>query len=289
MSESRSSRLIGIDGGGSTCRFALLDAGVRTEVTLGSANAFSDRPGTIARLREGLAELARRAGLGDTDIASARLHAGLAGIMTPDDAAEIAAAIPVRNARVTDDRPTSLRGALGTAEGTLAAIGTGSFFGRQADGETRFIGGWGFLLGDEASGAWLGRRLLAATLHAADGLRQDTPLLEEIRAAFGGAPAGIVTAAQGYAPRDFAALAARIFDAAEREDPAALELIGEGAAWIVRAARALGWAEGEPLCLAGGLGPRYARYLDVETVPPQASALDGALALAADMPAKGAA
>lgn len=289
MSESRSSRLIGIDGGGSTCRFALLDAGVRTEVTLGSANAFSDRPGTIARLREGLAELARRAGLGDADIASARLHAGLAGIMTPDDAAEIAAAIPVRNARVTDDRPTSLRGALGTAEGTLAAIGTGSFFGRQADGETRFIGGWGFLLGDEASGAWLGRRLLAATLHAADGLRQDTPLLEEIRAAFGGAPAGIVTAAQGYAPRDFAALAARIFDAAEREDPAALELIGEGAAWIVRAARALGWAEGEPLCLAGGLGPRYARYLDVETVPPQASALDGALALAADMPAKGAA
>jgi glucosamine kinase len=284
MSESRPSSLIGIDGGGSSCRFALLRDGARLEVTLGAANAFSDRAGTVATLREGIARLAAQAGLSHGDIAAARLHAGLAGIMTPGDAAEVAAALPVRAARVTDDRPTTLRGALGEAEATLAAIGTGSFFGRQSGGSARFIGGWGFRLGDEAAGAWLGRALLAATLHAVDGLRPRTGLSDAVLKDFG-APSVLVTAAQGYAPRDFAALAARVVEAAGADDPLALDLMREGAGWIVKSATALGWSRAEPLCLTGGLGPHYARFLDADVVAPRANALEGALALAADIPA----
>lgn len=287
MNESHADRLIGIDGGGSSCRFALLDGDARIEVTLGAANAFSDRPGTIATLRDGIAALAARAGLGAEDIAAARLHAGLAGIMTPADAAEVAAALPVRAARVTDDRPTSLRGALGGADGTLAAIGTGSFFGRQAGGRTSFLGGWGFRLGDEASGAWMGRALLAATLHAVDGIRPRTALLDATLAGFGGDPAKIVTAAQGFAPRDFAALAARVVEAGLEGDPTADTLMREGADWILKAAAALGWRPGEALCLTGGLGPHYARVLGVDVIAPCGSALDGALALAADLPRSG--
>jgi glucosamine kinase len=41
--------LIGIDGGGSSCRFALLHGGQRHEVALGPANVYSDRQGAIAR------------------------------------------------------------------------------------------------------------------------------------------------------------------------------------------------------------------------------------------------
>jgi glucosamine kinase len=284
MSESRPSSLIGIDGGWSSCRFALLRGSTRFEATLGAANAFSDRAGTVATLREGIARLAAQAGMTDHDIAAARLHAGLAGIMTPADAAEVAAALPVRSARVTDDRPTMLRGALGEAEATLAAIGTGSFFGRQSGGAARFIGGWGFRLGDEAAGAWLGRALLSATLHAVDGLRPRTGLTDAMLADFG-IPSAMVTAAQGYAPRDFAALAARVVEAAGADDPLALDLMREGAGWIVRAASALGWTRGEPLCLTGGLGPHYARFLEADIVTPRANALEGALALAAEIPA----
>ncbi|MGI1663630.1 BadF/BadG/BcrA/BcrD ATPase family protein [Palleronia sp. KMU-117] len=279
--------MIGIDGGGSSCRFALLDGGARIEVSLGAANAFSDRPGTIATLRDGIAALAARAGLTPDDIAGARLHAGLAGIMTPADAAEVAAALPVRTARVTDDRPTTLRGALGGAEGTLAAIGTGSFFGRQAAGRTGFIGGWGFRLGDEASGAWIGRALLAATLHAVDGVRPRTGLVDATLADFGNNPAALVTAAQGFAPRDFAAFAARVVEAGLQGDPLAEELMREGADWILKAAAALGWRRGEALCLTGGLGPHYARVLDADVVAPRGTAVDGALALAADLPRGG--
>jgi glucosamine kinase len=289
MRDSNTECLFGIDGGGSTCRFALLTGSGRFDLSLGAANAFTDRAGAIATLREGIAALAAQAGLTDAEVAGGRLHAGLAGIMTAADAGHVAGALPVRQARVTDDRPTSLRGALGGADGTLAAIGTGSFFGRQHDGETRFIGGWGFRLGDEASGAWLGRSLLSAVLHAVDGLRPRTPLAEAVLAEFDGAPADLVTAAQDYAPRDFAALAARAVDAAGRNDPLAADLMRDGAAWLMAAVTALGWTRGEPLCLIGGLGPHYAAFLDAEVSAPLGTALDGALALAADLPPAGSA
>jgi glucosamine kinase len=61
----------------------------------------------------------------------------------------------------------------------VAAIGTGSFIGRQQAGRIDGVGGWGFYLGDQAAGAWLMRRCLEETLLAADALRpvsgQDGP------------------------------------------------------------------------------------------------------------------
>jgi glucosamine kinase len=269
--------LIGIDGGGSSCRFALLRGAERLEVAGGPANVHSDREGALRTLRTGLGELARRTG---EDLVRARLHAGLAGIMTEEDARQVAAALPVDRIRVTDDRPTTMRGALGAGDGTVAAIGTGSFFGRQAGGSRRFIGGWGYQLGDEASGAWLGRRLLSAVLHAEDALRPASPLTEAVGARFGG-PADIVAFAGQARPGEVARLAADI--AAHADDPVAAALLREGAEWILRAIRALGWTPGEGLCLLGGLGPAYAPHLGVPVTPPRGSALDGALTLAAEI------
>jgi glucosamine kinase len=266
--------LIGIDGGGSSCRFALLRGAERLEVAGGPANVHSDREGALRTLRTGLGELARRTG---EDLVRARLHAGLAGIMTEEDARQVAAALPVDRIRVTDDRPTTMRGALGAGDGTVAAIGTGSFFGRQAGGSRRFIGGWGYQLGDEASGAWLGRRLLTAVLHAEDGLIAATPLTRELRARLGGPP-GIVAFAKDARPADMAALVADLM--AQRDDPVATDLLRDGAQWIARAISALGWAEGERLCLLGGLGPQYAPLLGAPVSLPLGTALDGALALA---------
>jgi glucosamine kinase len=269
--------LIGIDGGGTSCRFALLHAGQRHEVTRGPANVYSDRPGALATLRDGLAELAQLSG---ADLGAARLHAGLAGVMTLEDASAVASALPVPRARVTDDRPTTMRGALGPGDGTVAAIGTGSFFGRRSGGTYRYLGGWGYQLGDEASGAWIGRRILTATLHAEDGLRPATPLLTAVRTRLGG-PAAIVAFARDASPADMASLAADLV--AHRDDPVAGDLLREGAGWILRAVQTLGRNRGERLCLLGGLGPHYAPLLGVKVSAPEGTALDGALALAAEV------
>jgi N-acetylglucosamine kinase-like BadF-type ATPase len=50
--------------------------------------------------------------------------------------------------------------------GVAVIAGTGSVaFGRNADGKTQLCGGWGFLVGDDGSGYYVGRSALSHTLH----------------------------------------------------------------------------------------------------------------------------
>ncbi|MCT8328826.1 BadF/BadG/BcrA/BcrD ATPase family protein [Albidovulum sediminis] len=275
--------IIGIDGGGTSCRAALLFAGRRVEMRGGPANAmrFDEAMGTIAGLLSGLAT---QAGLPPGALAAARAHVGLAGVMTPDMAARVAAALPMRDVTVTDDQPTTIAGALGAQTGAVAAIGTGSFVGRQSDTGIRVLGGWGLPIGDQASGARLGRRLLEEVMLAIDGLRPHSGLTRAVLADHGGTGAGIVFFSATATAADFATLAPRVVAAAEAGDAVAAALMAEGAGYIAACLTALGHAAGESLCLMGGVGPAYARWLPPGMASglraPQGSALDGALILA---------
>jgi glucosamine kinase len=118
-------------------------------------------------------------------------------------------------------------------------------------------------------------------LHAEDGLITATPLTRALRARLGGPP-GIVAFAKDARPADMAALVADMM--AGKDDPVAAALLREGAAWVQRAIGTLGWSAGERLCLLGGLGPQYAPLLGAPVSAPLGTALDGALALAAEVP-----
>lgn len=285
--ENTPSHLVAVDGGGSTCRVAICGADRRVLATAtgAAANPATSLPGAIASLRATLAEAQGRAGLSDGDIAGARAWLGLAGVIDDTIADRIAAAMPMREATVTDDRPTSMAGALGGGDGFLAALGTGSFLGRQRGGEQRFVGGWGFWLGDQASGAWVGRAALAAVLEWRDGLRPASPLLETLYRGFDGGAGALVHFAKSATPPEFAAHAPVVFDAADAGDGAALAILGGGAEYLARALDTLGYTPGDPLCLTGGVGPRFARHLPPRytgnLVQPQGTALDGAILLAA--------
>jgi N-acetylglucosamine kinase-like BadF-type ATPase len=53
--------------------------------------------------------------------------------------------------------------------GVVIISGTGSIaYGRNANGQAARSGGWGYVLGDEGSGYWIGRAALRAVLHEAD-------------------------------------------------------------------------------------------------------------------------
>src|SRR4030095_12707011 len=57
--------------------------------------------------------------------------------------------------------------------------GTGSIsYGRHARGEAARSGGWGYVLGDEGSGYWIGRAALRAVLREADKRGPETSLTE---------------------------------------------------------------------------------------------------------------
>lgn len=273
--------LIGLDGGGSSCRAALLAAGRRHEVALGPANVSTDFDTALATIRDALAALAREAGLEPAALADAPAHLGLAGVISPAIAARVVAALPLARAAVTDDRPTTIAGALGDSDGAVAAIGTGSFVGRQSGGEITGIGGWGFQIGDQAAGAWLMRRCLEEVMLAVDGIAPETDLTRRILGEHGQDPGQIVLFSLSARPADYARMARGIVTAAEAGDPLGTRLMTEGADYIRAGLSALGWHPGEALCLTGGLGPAYARWLGVPVVAAKGSALDGALLLAA--------
>jgi len=285
MKDSRDICLIGVDGGGTSCRVALLCGQLRCEVTLGRANATTDRLAAIATVQSGIDQVISGAGINAETLASSYAHVALAGVLLDEDAQEVAAGLRLARVTVSDDRVSTVAGALGAHTGVVAGIGTGSFLARQSGGKIQFIGGWGLALGDEASGAWLGKGLLTATLHSVDGLGQSSEMTVECLRRFGNA-AKIVAFANTAEPGDIAELAPCVVAAAKNGDVVGEMLMQRGADYIANGVKQLGWASGETVCLTGGVAAAYTPWLPRDLVAnirsARGSALDGALQLAAD-------
>lgn len=283
----RARLIIGVDSGGTLCRAAVHGPSGGVEVAGAGCNWTTDPTRTAKAIRAVLMSLAAKAGIGSTDLREAAVHIGAAGIVNERDAGGLRHALAdmLGNVTVTDDLDCTVAGALGqTGDGFVAGLGTGSFLAARQAGSLRRVGGWGLVLGDEASGAWLGRALLARALHVRDGLADPSPLIARAMDRFGNDPAEVVRFAATATPTDFATLAPMVAEAFDAGDPAAADLLNVGAGWIERGLHALGWQPGARLCLLGGLGPLYARalpsHLSDAVVPPLGTALDGALSLA---------
>ncbi|MCY1125642.1 ATPase [Frigidibacter sp. RF13] len=288
---------IGVDGGGSGCRAALVDpvTGVRRSAEGGPANVTSDFDGGIATIAGLLSQLIGEA----RPEAGAETHSiwlGLAGITGAVMAGRTEEALRLRfpGARIcaSGDHEAMLTGALGLGDGTLIGVGTGSFVVRRAAGQVRHLGGRGLILGDQASGGWLGLRLMQEVMLVLDGLRPASPLADHILSHHGHDPGQIIAFARAAVPADLARLAPEVVAAAEAGDELGRALLCDGVEYLIRALEVIGWRPGERLCLAGGLGDIYARHLPAGVlewiVPAAGTALDGALLLAArageDMP-----
>jgi len=278
---------LGIDGGGTGCRAAVAaeDGRVLGVGTGAPANIVTDPEAAHAAVLAATetALLAAEARCAPGDLVAVL---GLAGANLPEAAARFAAKLPFARVRVVSDALVAVRGALGADDGVTAAIGTGSVFAAQRAGAVRMIGGWGFVLGDQASGARLGQRLLEWALLAHDGLADPSPLLAAVVAEAGG-PDGLVATMRHAVPADFARLAPRLVAAAASRDPVAEAILAEGEAQIVAAIDLLLGGEALPITFLGGLGPVFAARLagryGAHIRPARGSGLDGALAMARDL------
>lgn len=162
---------IGLDIGGTKTH------GVRFEdgrpVADDSAGSSNVQNVTREQAARNLAELFARIGGGRAD----RVYAGSGGIDTDEDAAALAALIQplAPQARVTvvhDSRLLLAAGRAGTGVAVIAGTGSAAW-GRNADGGEARAGGWGYLLGDEGSGYWLGRE---AVRHSLRRMNQGLPI-----------------------------------------------------------------------------------------------------------------
>ena len=278
---------LGIDGGGTGCRAAVAGPEGRPLglATAGPAQAFTDFEGARANVIAA-AEAALDAAGGPAALGELTAAVGIAGANLPEVAERLAAALPFARLRVVSDAAIAARGALGPDDGVTAALGTGSVFAAQRAGAVRTIGGWGFLIGDQGSGARLGRAVVERALLAHDGLAAASPLLRALVAEAGGA-AGLVARWGQARPGAFAALAPRLVEAAADGDAAAEAALAAATEDVAAAIAALRPDAATPVVFLGGLGPVYAGRLadrfGPAIRPARGSALDGALAMARDL------
>ncbi|WFU07613.1 N-acetylglucosamine kinase [Rhizobium sp. CB3090] len=280
---------IGIDGGGTSCRAAVTDrmGNVLGTGKAGAANILSDLENSLINIVASARQALSDAGL-DPELAS-ELPAvvGTAGANVGDYGKRIEKALPFASGQVVTDAMIALQGALGDADGIIGAFGTGSVYNARRHGKVWGIGGWGFIVGDQASGARLGRDLLERSLLAHDKVCLPSPLTEQVMAEFGGDPERVVEFAHSARPKDFAHYAPTVFEYAERDDVIAVGILKTAVNAITESLDALLWPECPSICLLGGLAKAYQPWLDARhkalLTEPKGDVLSGAVELAAKL------
>ena len=111
--------------------------------------------------------------IGDLDVRPAAICLGIAGVDRPDDARvvrEIMKRIGYKaKVLVVNDALVALEAGAPDQPGVVVIAGTGSIaYGRNEQNQAARAGGWGYMLGDEGSGYWIGRAALRAVLREAD-------------------------------------------------------------------------------------------------------------------------
>jgi glucosamine kinase len=276
---------LGIDGGASNTRGKRLDADgrVRTAALAGPSSLTLGVEGAWRHIAEVLAAI----GIGAEAYPQTHLACALAGTRRSAGRVAFLALGPAfASLTLCSDGHATVLGAHGGRADAAVSIGTG-IVGNcvAADGTARQVGGWGFPVRDEASGAWLGRLVLAEALRILDGYDLvATPLHHAVIAAVG--PSIDAVAAWTYqAPSTrYATLAPLVVDAADRGDPAGLRLVRRAAYEAEQLVSTLDPPGELPLCLSGSLAlpilGHMAERVRTRVRPSQGDACDGALLLA---------
>ncbi|WP_294324199.1 BadF/BadG/BcrA/BcrD ATPase family protein [uncultured Sphingomonas sp.] len=278
---------LGIDAGGSHCRARLVDGSGR-EIGAGQAGAANAGIG-IDALRGVLSDVIGQAtaGLSPPERAQVRVGMGIAGIRRPGIRAALEATdFGVASVALASDAQVAHLGAHGGGDGAILILGTGSAALLRIDGQEVALGGYGFPVSDEGSGAALGLSAVRHALRALDGRTRRTPLADAVAARFGHDVLQAVAWMATASPRDYGALAPIVMDHADADDPIARSIVEDAAGHVERFVETI-VARGVARCtLVGGLAPRLQPWLRVRTAahlcPPLGDPLDGAVRLARD-------
>ena len=163
--------VLGIDAGGTktVCLLADDQGQVIAESRRGGANLQAVGELEVEKVVHEVMEEA----IGNRAIVPAAICLGIAGVDRPDDSVVVGGIMrrigyKARVVVVNDALVALEAGAPGQA-GVVVISGTGSIsYGRDARGQAARSGGWGYVLGDEGSGYWIGRAALRAVLREAD-------------------------------------------------------------------------------------------------------------------------
>lgn len=277
---------IGLDGGGTSCRARIEDHEGRY-LGSGVAGAATTRLGvesSLAAMTKASLAAAQDAGLGPDALACMHAGAGLAGIGRQGIREELSRARhPFRSIAFASDAWIACLGAHDGGDGGIVIAGTGSIGFAIVNGREHRIGGYGFPISDEGSGAEIGLHAIRLSLRAHDGRLAHTPLSRDLMSRFGNDPFAAIAWAERASATEFASFAPRVLEHAESDDPVALQIASNAARQI--GAMVVNLAAVTPrVCLLGGLAGPMRKWLEPHVqqalTPPVHDAVAGALLLA---------
>ncbi|MEL0067490.1 MAG: BadF/BadG/BcrA/BcrD ATPase family protein [Gammaproteobacteria bacterium] len=285
MSEQTIRYIIGIDAGGTKTLAKSLD--LRTDDTYlvrgSSGSLTNDIEGACLTITDLAAKLLSESQAKPSQTLLICGAAGAEGVVQKHHLLRALDVLQLAQVEVTSDAHISLLGATGGKQGVCVAIGTGSVALRYEEYEviSRF-GGWGFLAGDQGSGADLGRNAAREVLKARD-RKVDDPLVDELLAIIGTERDEILSWFKHATPADYAGLCPTVVMYRAKSNIAhtllqkALDDIKE----LIEVARG---DTDLPVYLTGGMGHEVYPYLRRENRGDwlrlgEGDAIDGALLL----------
>lgn len=275
---------VGIDGGGSTVRVAI----VTTDMTvLAQSEGDTVNPSVVGhaesarRIQDHLRDALQKATVSETQIEGVGI--GVAGAQADHSESwlyeVINAVTPSALVVPSSDYEIALVGAHGGRQGVLLLSGTGSIAcGISQTGEVVRAGGWGYLIGDEGSGYWLGMYALQAVTWASDGRGLPTQLTKQILKKL-----GLSTATDliqwlyrdgGPRTREIAGLAPLVLSSAAIGDAVCIQVVESAVRELTRLCQAVIQRldiENPEIAFAGGLlvspNPLSTRLCESLTLP----------------------
>lgn len=261
--------VVGVDGGGSKTHVFLANGrGKELGSLIGDGSAV--RPGEALTSAETIGALVRDA-LTNAEITDkpSLLVAGVAGTGREKERKALLRALQgeglADEVQVVTDADVALADAFGAeGAGILLVAGTGSVaYGRGPAGAFRRCGGWGPDVGDEGSGAWIGRRALSVVTSSADEREPETRLMGALMTALElETIEDIIPWAAKATPKDLAAIAGHVTTLAADRDLRANSICTLAAEELVVHIRTLARQlfvderAAFPVALAGGLMTR---------------------------------
>jgi glucosamine kinase len=281
------SYFLGVDGGGTGCRARIED---REGTVLGQG--LSGPAATRLGIDQAWASVSRAFGAAIEDagfetVQIERIHAGigLAGIGRKG-AHEALRAIshPFASIDFVSDGVGACLGAHSGRDGAIVISGTGSIGLGFVEGRDLRVGGYGFPISDEGSGADLGLKAVQLALRAHDGRHEQTALLAEVMQRFQNDTAEAVAWMDRSTATDYAAFAPMVLRHADQGDSVGRRIVQNAAEQIDTLVRVL-YENGAPrVTLLGGLSTPLEPWLapDVRRrlKPADGDAVSGAIILA---------
>jgi N-acetylglucosamine kinase len=256
--------VLGIDAGGTktVCLLADGEGRIVAEARGSGANLQSVGELEVEKVLHALMEAA----VAKVNDMPAAICLGIAGVDRPSDSETIRSIMHrigyKARTLVVNDALVALEAGAADQPGVVIVAGTGSIaYGRNRSAQAARAGGWGYLIGDEGGGFWVGRSALAAVVRQFDGRGPATQLTDLVLRHMGlASPTELIHEIyyRDLQRRAIAGLAALVHRAANEGDAVAAQILTRAGTELATAAASvitrLGMrGDAFPTVLSGGI------------------------------------